>query len=155
MRRYSGRMKSPISLMVLRASANNPTPLLPPTPVVSCLADRVLGDESFTELARLAPAVVLLDLRSIVPGEIAPVIKRVRLTVPHSRVVALGAAGSEAAAQQAIAAGASSFLSTNITAMAVLQAVEAVADGEMHLTRTGRRAVKLLLGGGIAPPPKS
>lgn len=148
-------MKSPISLMVLRASAASPMPLLPPTSVVTVLADRVLGDDGYAELARLSPQVVLLDLRSVLPGEIAPVIKRVRLTAARSRVVALGAAGSEAAAQQAIAAGASSFLSTHVTTMSVLQAVEAVADGEMHLTRTGRLAVKTLLGGGTSSGGKS
>jgi DNA-binding NarL/FixJ family response regulator len=140
-------MSAPTSLMILRASAQNAMPLLPPTPVVSCLADRLLGEDAYAELARLAPAVVIMDLRTVVPGEVAPAIKRVRLIVPRSRIVALGAAGSEAAAQQAIAAGASSFLSTNVSPMAVLSAVEAVADGGMHLTRTGRRAVKLLLGG--------
>ena len=137
--------------MILRTTAQAPAPLLPPTAAVSVLADRVLGEDAFAELSRLAPQVVLLDLRQVVPGEIAPAIKRVRLTVPKSRIVALGAPGSEAAAQQAIAAGALSFLSTNVSPMAVLQAVEAVSDGEMHLTRTGRLAVKALLGGAFGP----
>ncbi len=147
-------MERHIRVIVLRATAPSGVraPLLPAGAAVTVLADTGLDGVGMRALQSTAPEVAVLDLRGLLPAEVAPAIKRVREASPRTRIVALGDPGSEASAQQAIAAGAAAYQSTDISPASVLRAVSAASSGEMHLTRTGRRAMKSLLGNAPGTP---
>jgi DNA-binding NarL/FixJ family response regulator len=147
-------MERLVRVIVLRATkpSGARAPLLPAGAAVTVLADTGLDAVGLKALTSATPEVVVADLRGLVPAEVAPAIKRIRDASPRTRVVAIGDPGSDAAAQQAIAAGAAAYQSTDINPATVLRAVTAASSGEMHLTRTGRRAMKSLLGGVPVPP---
>jgi DNA-binding NarL/FixJ family response regulator len=143
------------SVVVMRAGkATAAAPLLPPTAALRVLADRAYGEAAVNELMELAPQVLVLDLRGLLPAEVGPIVRRLRTASPRSRIVAIGDAGSEVVAQQAIVAGVASFQSRDVTPASVLNAVTHAASGEMHLTRTGRQAVRSLLGAKPKEPTK-
>ncbi len=140
-------MSQLISVVILRAGGSAGA-LLGEASHLRVIGDWPLDNDSLARLAREAVQVAVLDARALFPAEVAPAVRRLRAASSAIRVVVVGPAGDEAAAQQAIAAGASSFQSREVSHLSLLHAIEAVASGEMHLTSTGRRAVKALLGGG-------
>jgi DNA-binding NarL/FixJ family response regulator len=143
------------TVVVVRAGKSSATaPLLPPTAALRVLADLRFSDQALAELTEFAPQVLVLDLRGLLAAEVGPIVRRLRTASPRSRIVAIGDSGSEIIAQQAIVSGVASFQSRDVTPASVLNAVTHAASGEMHLTRTGRQAVRSLLGGKPGEPPK-
>ena len=57
-------------------------------------------------------------------------------------------------AQQTIAAGVSAYLSQDPSPANVLRATVEAAAGQLHLTSTGQKAVRVMLGGETTEPPK-
>lgn len=124
--------------------------LLPAGAPIRVVSDSVLDGVALGVIVTERPEVAIIDLRGSLAAEVAPAIRRVRDACPGIRIVAIGdasAAGAEVLAQQIIAAGVSAYLSQDPSPDNVLRAVTEAAAGQLHLTRTGQKAVRVMLGG--------
>lgn len=124
--------------------------LLPADAPIRIVSDSVLDGVALGVLVTELPEVAIVDLRGALAAEVAPAIRRVKDACPTIRIVAIGdaaAAGAEVLAQQSIAAGVSAYLSQDPSPANVLRAVTEAAAGQLHLTRTGQKAVRVMLGG--------
>ena len=123
--------------------------LLPADAPIRIVSDSVLDGVALGVLVSERPEVAIIDLRGALAAEVAPAIRRVRDASPTIRIVAIGDAGADAdvLAQQTIAAGVSAYLSQDPNPDNLLRAVTEAAAGQLHLTRTGQKAVRVMLGG--------
>jgi DNA-binding NarL/FixJ family response regulator len=123
--------------------------LLPADAPIRIVSDSVLDGVALGVLVTERPEVAIIDLRGALAAEVAPAIRRVRDASPAIRIVAIGDAGADAdvLAQQTIAAGVSAYLSQDPSPENLLRAVTEAAAGQLHLTRTGQKAVRVMLGG--------
>jgi DNA-binding NarL/FixJ family response regulator len=123
--------------------------LLPADAPIRIVSDSVLDGVALGVLVTERPEVAIIDLRGALAAEVAPAIRRVRDASPTIRIVAIGDAGADAdvLAQQTIAAGVSAYLSQDPNPDNLLRAVTEAAAGQLHLTRTGQKAVRVMLGG--------
>jgi DNA-binding NarL/FixJ family response regulator len=134
--------------IVLRAaSPARRDPLLPPDASVQVVSDSILDGVALGVIVTTQPEVAIVDLRGALPAEAAPAIRRVRDASPAIRIVAIGDFGADVLAQQTIAAGVSAYLSQDPSPDNLLRAVTEAAAGQLHLTRTGQKAVRVMLGG--------
>lgn len=127
--------------------------LLPADAPIRIVSDSVLDGVALGVIVTERPEVAIVDLRGALAAEAAPAIRRVRDASPAIRIVAIGDPGAEVVAQQTIAAGVSAYLSQDPSPANVLRAVTEAAAGQLHLTRTGQKAVRVMLGG--TEPPRS
>lgn len=121
--------------------------LLPADAPIRIVSDSVLDGVALGVIVTERPEVAIVDLRGALAAEAAPAIRRVRDASPAIRIVAIGDPGAEVVAQQTIAAGVSAYLSQDPSPANVLRAVTEAAAGQLHLTRTGQKAVRVMLGG--------
>ena len=144
--------------IVLRAAAPaRRDPLLPPDSTVQVVSDSILDGVALGVIVTTQPEVAIVDLRGSLAAEAGPAIRRVRDASPTIRIVAVGdaaAAGAEVLAQQTIAAGVSAYLSQDPSPANVLRATVEAAAGQLHLTSTGQKAVRVMLGGEAPETPK-
>ncbi|HQX25248.1 MAG TPA: hypothetical protein PLI00_03610 [Pseudomonadota bacterium] len=141
--------------IVLRAAAPaRRDPLLPPDSAVQVVSDSILDGVALGVIVTTQPDVAIVDLRGSLAAEAGPAIRRVRDASPTIRIVAVGDAGAEVHAQQTIAAGVSAYLSQDPSPANVLRATVEAAAGQLHLTSTGQKAVRVMLGGENTEPPK-
>jgi DNA-binding NarL/FixJ family response regulator len=134
-----------VRLFVLRHENGGREPLLPRGCAVSVVGDDPWSPAALGTVALLRPDVLLLDLRNA-GDELAAIVRGARAASAEARVVVLEPpSDSEELARDAIIAGASGYLSRDVSPAAVLHAVARVAEGTMHYTSTAMRAVKALL----------
>lgn len=104
------------------------------------VAEAADGDEALRLCQQHRPDVVLMDL--VMPGTDGIAATRaIRQTVPHIRVVALTSFKDEALVQQAIQAGAISYLLKNVTAEELAAAIRAAHAGRSMLSPEATQAL--------------
>ena len=137
-------MKDKPLMALLRARTASKPRLLPPSEGVLVGYEGPFDAEALVRLAATKPAVVLIDLRGLAGSPAAP-IQAVRAVVPDARIVVVGTPFDEAMAEAALVAGVTGYLSRDLSEAAILSAISRTAGGNLHLTQTGRRAVKHLV----------
>lgn len=104
------------------------------------VAEAADGDEALRLCQQHRPDVVLMDL--VMPGTDGIAATRaIRQTAPHIRVVALTSFKDEALVQQAIQAGAISYLLKNVTAEELAEAIRAAHAGRSMLSPEATQAL--------------
>jgi DNA-binding NarL/FixJ family response regulator len=137
-------MKEKPLMALLRCKTASKPRLLPPSDGVHVGYEGAFDAEALVRIHAMRPAVVLLDLRGLAGSPAAP-IAAVRAAAPDARVVVVGTPFDETMAEAALVAGVSGYLSRDLSEAAILSAISRTAGGNLHLTQTGRRAVKHLV----------
>ena len=131
-------------LVILRARPGEYPPVAPPPYVGDLAFDGAYDARGLQKLARIEPHVVLLDLRGL-SEPIGMLIGAAKLASPTARVVAIGMPYDEHMAEQAIASGASGFLTRDLGDEKLAAAITSAARSSMHFTSTGLRAMNRLV----------
>jgi len=140
------------TLVVLRphrsewAPANHAAraPLAIPADQVRVVLDARLSPDTIARLAPLNPRIVLLDLRDADEPRGTHILS-VRRAVPGARMVVVGPERDQALAQTAVQLGAACYVSGDVPAPSMAEALHSAALGDLHLSRTGRRALQQVL----------
>jgi two-component system, NarL family, response regulator DevR len=114
--------------------------LLKRWPGIEVVGEATTAAEGIMESRRLAPDVVLLDMR-LPDGSGVDACREIRSSSPHSRVVFLTAFGDDEAVLAAIFAGADGYLLKKIGGEALVHAIESVARGQSILDPAVTRTV--------------
>ena len=99
---------------------------------VECVGEAASGEEAVALCKNLRPRVVLMDLSMPGMGGVAA-IQVIRRECPETRVIALTSFGDPALVQEAIRAGAISYLLKNVSGAMLVDAVTAAAQGQPTL----------------------
>ena len=129
---------------ILRAYPGRHRIVTPPPEAVNIALDGAFDAPGLLRAASIAPEVVLLDLRGL-NGQIGVLIAASRAACPRARVVVIGTPDDEQMAQQSLVSGAAGFLSRDLSENALLEAITKAAEGAMHLTSTGLRAMNRIV----------
>lgn len=138
---------------ILRAFPGRHRIVTPPPEQTNITLDGGFDAPGLLRAASIAPEVVLLDLRGL-QGQIGILIAATRVACPRARIVVIGTPDDEQMAQQSLMSGAAGFLSRDLSENALLEAITKTAQGAMHLTSTGLRAVNRIVDP-HRPKPKS
>jgi DNA-binding NarL/FixJ family response regulator len=131
-------------IVILRARAGE-YPAVAPPPYVGDLAfDGAYDARGLQKIARIEPHVVMLDLRGL-SEPIGMLIGAAKLACPAAHVLAIGMPYDEHMAEQAIAAGASGFLTRDLGDQTLATAITNCSRKGMHFTSTGLRAMNKLV----------
>lgn len=117
---------------------------------VTCCGEAGSVQEARIALVNCRPDVILMDLR-LADGEGLDLIAEITRTNPLIRCIALSQFDEDLFAHRALKAGARGYLMKSEATDAVLQAIETVVKGDIHLSP--RMAVRLLQN--IFPDPQS
>jgi two-component system response regulator NreC len=98
------------------------------------------GDEALRLAAELRPGIVLLDLNMPGPGGIE-VTRQLREVLPETRVLVLTVHEDEGLLREAIDAGASGYIIKRAVESELINAIRAVARGELYIHPTMTRAL--------------
>jgi len=98
------------------------------------------GDEVLQVAAEIQPDIVLLDLNMPGPGGIE-VTRRLRELVPETRVLVLTVYEDEGLLREAIDSGASGYIIKRAVESELINAIRAVARGEMYIHPSMTRAL--------------
>jgi two-component system, NarL family, response regulator LiaR len=98
------------------------------------------GEDAITSCERLCPDVVLMDLLMPGMGGVAA-IAAIRRASPATEVIALTSAHDGALVNEALEAGAISFLMKNVSAFELAQAIRAAAAGRSVLSEAAATAL--------------
>jgi two-component system response regulator NreC len=98
------------------------------------------GDEALRLAAELRPGIVLLDLNMPGPGGIE-VTRQLREVLPETRVLVLTVHEDEGLLREAIDAGASGYIIKRAVESELINAIRAVARGEMYIHPSMTRAL--------------
>ena len=128
----------------MTARADVPPAVAPPPYVGDLAFDGAFDARGLQKVARIEPHVVMLDLRGL-SEPIGMLIGAAKLACPTAHVVAIGMPYDEHMAEQAIAAGASGFLTRDLGDQTLATAITNASRNAMHLTSTGMRAMSKLV----------
>ena len=109
-----------------------------------------LDADGLARLGRTSVRLVLLDLRAAPPPR-GTMILPVRRAAPGARLVVIGPEHDPALAECAVRLGASGYLSTDLSANTLRQALSDASQGDVSYSGTGKRAVQALLRGKLLP----
>jgi DNA-binding NarL/FixJ family response regulator len=142
-----------LALLDVRVSPWAPTQVAPdplPLPLTRfrLALEAAIDRAGLERLTKVAPRVVVLDLRSAVQPRGALILP-VRRAAPSARVVVVGPAHDQALAEAAVRLGACGYLSTDLSASALAQALDDAVQGDVSYSRTGKRALQSMLRGGM------
>jgi two-component system response regulator NreC len=98
------------------------------------------GDEALRLAAELRPGIVLLDLNMPGPGGIE-VTRQLREVLPETRVLVLTVHEDEGLLREAIDAGASGYIIKRAVESELINAIHAVARGELYIHPSMTRAL--------------
>ena len=104
------------------------------------IGEAATGDEALRMVPELRPDIVLLDLNMPGPGGIE-VTRKLRDLVPETRVLVLTVHEDEGLLREAIDAGASGYIIKRAVESELINAIRAVARGEMYIHPSMTRAL--------------
>lgn len=104
------------------------------------IGEAASGDEALRLVPELQPDIVLLDLNMPGPGGIE-VTRRLRELVPETRVLVLTVHEDEGLLREAIDSGASGYIIKRAVESELINAIRAVARGEMYIHPSMTRAL--------------
>ena len=107
---------------------------------LSVVGEAATGDEVLQLAAELRPDIVLLDLNMPGPGGIE-VTRRLREVLPETRVLVLTVHEDEGLLREAIDAGASGYIIKRAVESELINAIRAVARGELYIHPSMTRAL--------------
>jgi two-component system response regulator NreC len=114
--------------------------LLNAEPDLSVVGEAATGDEALQLAAELQPDIVLLDLNMPGPGGIE-VTRRLSEVLSETRVLVLTVHEDEGLLREAIDAGASGYIIKRAVETELINAIRAVARGEMYIHPSMTRAL--------------
>jgi DNA-binding NarL/FixJ family response regulator len=114
--------------------------LLKRWPNIEVVGEAGTAEEGIAETQRVAPDVVLMDMR-LPDASGVDACREIRANTPHSKIVFLTAFADEDAVLAAIFAGADGYLLKEIAGEALVSAIESVARGQSILDPAITRAV--------------
>jgi DNA-binding NarL/FixJ family response regulator len=114
--------------------------LLKRWPNIEVVGEAGTAEEGIAETQRIAPDVVLMDMR-LPDASGVDACREIRANTPHSKIVFLTAFADEDAVLAAIFAGADGYLLKEIAGEALVSAIESVARGQSILDPAITRAV--------------
>ena len=117
---------------------------------VECVGEAASGEEAVTLCKALQPRVVLMDLAMPGMGGVAAT-QAIRRECPATRVIALTSFGDPALVQDAVRAGAISYLLKNVSGAVLVDAVVAAAHGQPTLAPEALHAL-MEIAANPAPP---
>lgn len=103
------------------------------TRTIECVGEAASGEEALALCRTLRPRVVLMDLAMPGMGGVAAT-KAIRQEFPETRVIALTSFGDPALVQEAVRAGAISYLLKHVSGAALADAILAAAKGQPTMT---------------------
>jgi len=110
---------------------------------VECVGEAASGEEAVAACQALQPRVVLMDLAMPGMGGVAAT-RAIRQACPETRVIALTSFGDPALVQEAVRAGAISYLLKNVAGTVLVEAILAAARGRRPWpTRRSTRSWRL------------
>jgi len=104
------------------------------------IGEAASGDEALRLVPELQPDIVLLDLNMPGPGGIE-VTRKLRDLVPETRVLVLTVHEDEGLLREAIESGASGYIIKRAVESELINAIRAVARGEMYIHPSMTRAL--------------
>jgi two-component system response regulator NreC len=104
------------------------------------IGEAATGDEALRMVPELRPDIVLLDLNMPGPGGIE-VTRKLRDLVPETRVLVLTVHEDEGLLREAIDSGASGYIIKRAVESELINAIRAVARGEMYIHPSMTRAL--------------
>ena len=104
------------------------------------IGEAASGDDALRLVPELQPDIVLLDLNMPGPGGIE-VTRRLRELVPETRVLVLTVYEDEGLLREAIDSGASGYIIKRAVESELINAIRAVARGEMYIHPSMTRAL--------------
>ena len=107
---------------------------------LSVVGEAASGDEALQLSAELQPEIVLLDLDMPGPGGIE-ITRRLREVLPETRVLVLTVHEDEGLLREAIDAGASGYIIKRAVESELINAIRAVARGELYIHPSMTRAL--------------
>lgn len=110
---------------------------------VECVGEAASGEEAVTACQALQPRVVLMDLAMPGMGGVAAT-QAIRQACPETRVIALTSFGDPALVQEAVRAGAISYLLKNVSGTVLVEAILAAARGQATLADEALSALMAL-----------
>lgn len=110
---------------------------------VECVGEAASGEEAVAACQALQPHVVLMDLAMPGMGGVAAT-RAIRQTCPETRVIALTSFGDPALVQEAVRAGAISYLLKNVAGTVLVEAILAAARGQATLADEALNALMAL-----------
>ncbi len=114
--------------------------LLNVEPDLSVVGEAASGDEAIERAAELQPDIVLLDLNMPGPSGIE-ITRRLREALPETRVLVLTVYEDEGLLREAIDAGASGYIIKRAVESELINAIRAVARGELYIHPSMTRAL--------------
>jgi len=120
-------------------------PVVATNPMVTLLATVATDDVSLSCIAKLAPDVVVLDLRESHRFDVGALVRRVQLASSCTPLIVMCREGDEVTTQLALMGGATACLAGDTDPFSVLRAITDVARGRMFLSPVGRLAIHRLL----------
>ena len=117
---------------------------------VECVGEAASGEEAVALCKELQPQVVLMDLAMPGMGGVAAT-RAIRRECPETRVIALTSFGDPALVQDAIRAGAISYLLKNVSGAVLVAAVLGAAQGQPTLAPEALQAL-VEIAANPAPP---
>lgn len=116
-------------------------PTLPATPAMRVIAQVSLQAAFEAQIASSLSNVIVADLRGH-PDRTTILIRTLREVSPGAAILVIGAASALDAARDALHGGALGYVTRDTSRWALVNAIEAVAQGRVHVSRTGRIAMR-------------
>ncbi len=121
-----------------------------PKPAFAVVGEAGTAAEAITECLRLKPDIVLLDIR-LPDGSGFVACRKILQQLPHTKVIVLTSHANDNFVYEAVIAGVQGYLMKEIDPAALLQALQAVAEGRSILDPDATaRVFRLLRGNGDA-----
>jgi len=102
---------------------------------------------SVLEVESLAPQILIADFRGCDTESMLAFLAELKQVSPHSKLIAVGSPGDQAAATAVIGAGATAYLSRDHSTAALDDAVFATLRGRVSIGPTGQHAIASLIRG--------
>jgi DNA-binding NarL/FixJ family response regulator len=119
-------------------------PALPVTRSMRVVATLSLRDGYVERVRESQPNVLVADLREW-PEQTGRIIANLRGAAPTASILVVGAAGALEAARQALNGGAYGYVTRDTSCGGLINALEAIANGRMFVSRTGRNVLQQML----------
>lgn len=119
-------------------------PALPQRSEIRLVGEVSMREDYATLFRRALPNVIIADLRRR-PEQTERIIAKLRQASPLASILVIGAPGALQAARQAMQGGACGYVTRDVSASAIIEALECISRGRMFVSRTGRTVLKQLL----------
>jgi DNA-binding NarL/FixJ family response regulator len=137
-------MSNKVVMVILRAYPERYPAIVPLAKNLHVAFDGAYDAPGLVRCNAIEPEVALLDLRGLTEP-IGMLVHAARACLGRARLIVIGMPDDEHMAEQAIVAGAAGFLSKDLSDNALLAAISRTAQGALHLTSTGLRAINKLV----------